>query len=681
MEPLCITTSSGRPLPYGVSVIDLKKGVFNFALVSFHAKNVTLCLFNRSKELVKEISLLDQVHKTGSVWHVELIGMMQPELFLYAFKIDPPISEKQGFLLDPYAKRIATDHDWGKGAKGYLPLGEIAPDRHFDWEGDLPLCHPLNDLIIYEMHIRAFTKHPSSCATHPGTFLGVIEKIPHLLSLGINAVELMPIQEFDETEYAKQKKQMQGNLYNFWGYSTVNYFAPMNRYATSSQSAQIECKQMVKALHQNGIEVILDIVFNHTAEGDESGPILSFKGIDNDIYYVRNDEKYLNFTGCGNTLNANQPIVQEFIIDVLRFWVSEMHVDGFRFDLAAIFSRDCQGIPTISAPIIDAITKDPILSKTKLIAEPWDAAGLYQVGSFAPHSSRWSEWNDQYRNSIRSFMRSTPNSHGAFARAISGSENIYPNQSPLKSLNFITAHDGFTLADLTSYHYKHNMNNGEDNLDGMNQNESDNCGVEGQTDDPEIMRLRARQIRNFHLALMLSQGIPMVLMGDEYGASKFGNNNTWCHDNELNWFAWDILEKKSYDNFARFFASLIQFRKKNPLLKKKRFLTAEDIDWHGILPLKVDWNRPNPFLAFTLKNQEKTNQEKTSDLYAAFNAERCDVYCKLPKPTEGTKWHLIVNTFQQSPHDFYEMKEAPCVEDEIFIVRSHSAILLGNRSF
>jgi len=661
------STNRGCPYPLGAS---LKGDGVNFALVSTIARAVTLCLAEReSNEIIAEIPLEPNVNQTGNVWHILVHGV--DDTLTYAYKIEQ--GQYSSFLLDPYAKSVASSNKWGRGNSSppYSPFGEIILNPSFDWENDAPPHLNLNDLILYEMHVRGFTQHVSSEVNNPGTFLGIIEKIPHLLDLGVNAIELLPIQEFDEEEYHRAHPHTQ-RLYNYWGYSTVNFFAPMNRFASSSAcgAAIKEFKTMVKSLHQHGIEVILDIVFNHTAEGNEKGPELSFKGIDPDVYYIKdNKKKHLNYSGCGNTVNANHPIVLEFIINVLRYWVVEMHVDGFRFDLASALTRGCHGNPLPNAPLIEVISKDPFLAKTKLIAEPWDAAGLYQVGDFSPQTKRWSEWNDKYRDGVRRFIKGTSWTNGDFAMRMCGSDDLYHARGPCASINFITAHDGFTLADLVSYNMKHNLKNGEHNRDGSNDNNSWNCGVEGSTVNNAVLNLRKRQMRNFHLALLLSQGIPMLLMGDEYGHTKNGNNNTWCQDNEINWFLWDHLSVNAA--FYRFYRLAIHFRKNHSLLRRTTFLSPQDITWHGKTPFKPEWNFPNTFVAFTLNDFAGNN-----DLYVAFNANDQEAVVQLPIPPNSKTWHWIVNTANPSPTDFYENDEGPRQEEEVYKLVPHSAIIL-----
>jgi len=423
---------------------------------------------------------------------------------------------------------------------------------------------------------------------------------------------------------------------------------------------------MVKELHKNGIEVILDVVYNHTAEGNEQGSYYSFKGIDNPIYYMMNsDGHYLNFSGCGNTFNCNHPVVSRLILDSLRYWVSEMHVDGFRFDLASILTRDPQGIPLADPPVVQMITNDPLLADVKLIAEAWDAAGLYQVGSF-PGGGRWAEWNGQYRDVVRRFIKGTDNQVGAFARALCGSDDLYGgNRQPYHSINFVTAHDGFTMRDLVSYQGKHNQSNGEENRDGSDHNESWNCGQEGETKNRKIHHLRERQIRNFFVCLLCSIGTPMILMGDEYGHTKWGNNNTWSQDNELNWFLWDELEKNQ--ELFSFVSKLIQFRLKQPLLRRADFLRNEDVHWHGTDPMQADWGAASRFLAYTLIDHEKEHH-----LYIAFNSYFEDLHTTLPSPPESKKWHRIVDTSLSHP-----IEEHPHTAPIKFTydIRSHSAVV------
>lgn len=638
--------SRGQPQPYGVS---FHKGKTNFALFSKNAKNVSLILFDKDKQSAEKITFDPVFNKTGDIWH---IAISHPPFPFYAYEID-------GLRIsDPFAKAITSDQEWANGL-AYDPLGVIAPHRDFDWGHDAPPRIPLSDLIIYEMHTRGFTYHPSSSVDNKGTFLGVVEKIPHLKDLGVNAIELMPVHEFNEQEYAGTNPLTNERLFNYWGYSTVNFFSAMNRYGSI-----IDFKKMVKALHVHGIEIYLDVVFNHSAEGNKKGPIYSLKGIDNSIYYMLDEENdYLNFSGCGNTINCNHPVVIEMILASLRYWVVEMHVDGFRFDLASVFNRDGNGAFLNPSPLVEAISHDPILAHVKLIAEPWDAGGLYRVGSFYPHEARWLEWNDKYRDTVRSFIKGNTHFRKAFATRICGSQDLYGSQSPLSSVNFVVSHDGFSLADLVSYNYKHNLANGENNQDGSGFNESWNCGVEGETIDPKILNLRKKQMKNLIFTLLVSQGVPMLFMGDEYGHTKRGNNNTWCQDNELNWFLWDRL--KINDGFYRFYKNMVNFRKSNPLLRQSRFLTDKDIHWHGTNLLDPNWEENSGFLALTLLENELPK------IYIAFNAQNKSSKASLP---EGI-WELVVDTSKESPHDFSDQDAREPVCEKITL-QPFSAVLL-----
>lgn len=665
-------TTEGSPLPLGV--YDHGVGV-NFALYSKHSESATLCIFTYGKnELIEEFRLDPSANKTGDIWHILLHGL--PRDVCYGWKVKQKgkaakiLKEQEILVLDPYAKAVSTPSQWG-GSSSYNPLGLLHFENHFDWEGDKHLKIPREELVIYEMHVRGFTNHPSSKVKHPGTFLGVIEKIPYLLELGVNAVELLPVQEFNECEYQRFNPLNGERLYNYWGYSTVNFFSPCNRFASGDGYclAEKEFKTMVKELHKHGIEVILDIVFNHTAEGNEKGPVLSFKGVDLAVYYHLDPKLHFqNYSGCGNSMNCNHPMMREFVLECLNFWAREMHVDGFRFDLAAIFSRGTHGEVLESAPLIEAISENPLLSDLKLIAEPWDSAGLYRLGMFYPEEDRWSEWNDKYRDTIKRFIKGDKGVNQEFASRVSGSQDIFYQRSPLASINYITSHDGLSLRDLVSYNQKHNTPNGENDLDGNPSTNSWNCGIEGETKDKAIKILRQRQMRNLHLALLISQGIPMLHMGDETAHTRDGNNNAWCQDNSLNWFDWDTLEK---NEFFRFTKELIHFRKRHPVFKKGTFLTAEDIDWHSKEPFKPKWQEDTQFLAFTLKDNIKSEH-----LYIAFNVSPHDAVTHLPPLDHGFRWYLIVNTAGKPPDDFFHEEEAPVLASVKLSLKAHSAVLL-----
>lgn len=652
-------------MPLGATV---QGSEVNFSLFCLEDEGLSLCLYDLEFNLVDEVTLDPIKNRTGNVWHIAIMDLSLPAYYAYKVRGNTQdiTSSPQTMILDPYSHGTSSGVKWGEAHKFYGLLQE----EPFDWEGDAPLNTPINELILYEMHVRAFTIHPSSKVSKPGTFLGIIEKIPHLLELGINAVELLPVHEFNESEVHFRNPFTHKLLSNFWGYSSLNFFSLTNRYASEQNKANLEFKKLVKELHKNGIEVILDVVFNHTGEGNEFGPVYSFKGLANNIYYYYNqNEGYANYTGCGNTLNCNNPIVSQMIIDSLRYWVLEMHVDGFRFDLASIFKRGSNGEPLANAPLIEAISQDPILAKTKLIAEPWDAAGLYDVGNFYTKSQRWSEWNGRYRDTIRRFIKGTPGVKADFATSLCGSQDIFHGRSPLCSLNFIVCHDGFTLADLVAYNHKHNSNNGEENRDGNSFNDSWNCGVEGETNNPKVSSLRNRQMKNFHVALMLSQGVPMLHMGDEYGHTKKGNNNTWCQDNELNWFLWDQLQAN--EDYYRFYRLMIQFRKENPLLRSLNFLTSQDIEWHGGHAGEPAWDIPDSLLAFTLKSHDGK-----SAIFAAFNAHEYQREIQLPPSPAGSVWYWVVDTSIPSSHDFNELPRSRPVTTNKILMMSHSALIL-----
>ncbi len=667
-------TSRGCAQPFGATFFS--HGV-NFALFSKHADHVSICIFPPGKSTpCCEIPLNPSIHKTGDVWHVFVHDL--PSDYCYGYRVAGPYNLQIGqcfdnrvILLDPYAKQIASPQQWGKErppSRSYPYPAGAAPIEPFNWEGDVLPRIPARDLIIYEMHVRGFTQDPSSDVQDRGTFLGIIEKIPHLKSLGINAVELMPIHEFNEMENLLKDPHTGEKLYNYWGYSTINFFFPMNRYGTGREHTLTEFKTLVKELHAHGIEVILDVVYNHTAEGNGHGQTISFKGLENSVYYMLGpDGTYCNFSGCGNTFNCNNPIVRDLIRDSLRYWVTETHVDGFRFDLASILTRGQDGTPLRNPPLIEALNQDPILANTKLIAEAWDAAGLYQVGSF-PAFGRWAEWNGRYRDDVRQFIKGTDGSCGNFATRISGSEDLYgEDRHPSHSINFITSHDGFSLADLVSYNEKHNRANGENNQDGDNNNISWNCGFEGPTDDQSILMLRERQRKNFHVALMISQGVPMILMGDEYGHTKLGNNNTWGHDSRLNWFQWDNLN--SNPSFYRFYSMMIQMRKAHPILTRSRFLGPKDVTWHGIEPHQIDWSAENRFISCTLPD---TLSNYT--LYIAFNAFHEELTVVLPEREKP--WHRHVYTFLPSPEDIVAENESVEITSPSFTFAPYSALIL-----
>ena len=521
----------------------------------------------------------------------------------------------------------------------------------YDWQGDTPFSIPLEDLIIYEMHVRSFTAHSSAGVHHPATFAGITEKIPYLKKLGINCVELMPVFEFDEFENTREVNGTR--LCQYWGYSTVGFFDPKAGYAAAAPFGleADELKHMIRTLHQNGIEVILDVVFNHTAEGNEQGPTISFRGIDNRTYYLLTpDGWYYNFSGCGNTMNCNNAVVRSMIRDCLRYWVASYHIDGFRFDLASILTRDDHGVPMIAPPLLESLARDPVLGKTKLIAEAWDAGGLYQVGSF-PSWKRWSEWNGRYRDCVRRFIKGDARTAPELLQRISGSPDLYGCEGPFASVNFITCHDGFTLYDLVSYNEKHNEANGEGNRDGCNENDSWNCGYEGPTDRQDILDLRLRQMKNMLTLLLTSRGVPMLLAGDEFANTQFGNNNAYCQDNEISWLDWNLLSKNR--ELFSFVQKLISFRKAHPVLRTRSFDSGyngtgyPELSFHSLTPWKHDFSAATLTVAFLwAEDHLKYGTKQDAFLYLAVNAHWEDHVFKLPIIPAGFTWNPEASSSQ-----------------------------------
>ncbi|KAK1257498.1 hypothetical protein QJS04_geneDACA023090 [Acorus gramineus] len=674
----------GWAYPLGVS--DVENGI-NFSIFSQHASSVTLCLSipdglqsEKSDDGMVEIMLDPLKNRTGDMAY--LCGEDLPRCgVLYGYRIDGPREWKKGhrfdsnnILLDPYAKLVESRRNFGdvtNKASKFLGTYDFSSPP-FDWGAGYKHPNlPENNLFIYEMNVRSFTVDESSGLDPSirGSYLGVIEKIPHLLELGVNAIELLPVFEFDEFEF-QRRPNPRDHMVNTWGYSTINFFSPMGRYASDGGgplAASYEFKQMVKALHAAGIEVILDVVFNHTNEADDQYPFTtSFRGIDNKVYYmVDGNGELLNFSGCGNTLNCNHPVVMELVLDSLRHWLNEYHVDGFRFDLASVLCRGVDGNPLSAPPIVKAIAKDAVLSRCKIIAEPWDCGGLYLVGRF-PNWDRWAEWNGKYRDDIRQFIKGDQGMKGSLATRLAGSADLYKvnKRKPYHSVNFVIAHDGFTLYDLVSYNFKHNDANGEGGNDGSNDNLSWNCGCEGETTDVNIIALRSRQMKNFHLALMISQGTPMMLMGDEYGHTRYGNNNSYGHDNAINYFQWGQLEAKRSGLF-RFFKEMAKFRQKHPILRHENFLDKKDVTWH-----EDRWdNHESNFLAFTLHDKNLGE-----DIYVAFNAHDYFVEATLPSAPVRKHWHRVVDTNLESPHDF--VPEGVKGIEKRYNVAPYSSILL-----
>ena len=686
-----LSIGAGFPLPYGATPI--ANGV-NFSVFSNHAERATLVLFRPGEpEPFTEIPFPPEF-RVGNAFTVQVYDV-DPAALEYGYRLDGPNDPEHGhrfdharILLDPYAKSISGRDEW----RGDSPLKQtLYPHRarivqsNFDWHGDTPLHTPLEDLIIYEMHVRSFTAHPSSGVRHPGTYAGMIEKIGYLKELGINCVELMPIFDFDEWEHWRENPDTGEMLVNYWGYSTVGFFAPKAGFAVAHDGGEVnELKNLVKALHENGIEVILDVVYNHTGEGNENGPTISFRGIDNQTYYMLTPEGYYyNFSGTGNTFNCNHPVVTQFILDSLRYWVTEYHVDGFRFDLASILARDTNGAPLGDPPLLKILAHDPILGRTKLIAEPWDAGGLYHVGEF-PSYGRWSEWNGKYRDCIRKFLKGDEGQVEEMIQRLMGSPDLYPDRGALASINFVTAHDGFTLADMVAYNDKHNEANLEDNQDGFNDNNSWNCGVEGDTDDPAINELRRRQMKNAFTLLMVSRGIPMFLMGDEVARSQKGNNNTYCQDTELNWL--DYGAREQHGDLYRFCQRMIEFRKAHPVLRDSYHPRFTDYNKVGVPDMawfsteKFETGKPDERLtiAFFLGGAyAKGGLAQDNDIYVLMNMHWEDQTFDLPKLPFARKWHLAVDTAAASPDDIAEPgQEKLITQKDKITLKSRSVIVL-----
>ncbi len=642
----------GHPLPYGASV---RRDGVNFAVFSPRASEMLLVLFlPGEREPVLELPLDRRYNRTGDVWHV-FVGGLDPGIE-YGFRADcePNPSprllrfDRRQVLLDPYGKAVAGLERWGEvsGAWGRLAsLRSRVVDEEFDWGHEQPLRIALADSVIYEVHVRGFTRHPSSGVQHPGTFSGIVEKIPYLKQLGITALELMPVTEFEECDNPRRNPLTGEPLRNFWGYQPVSFFSPKTSYARPNATGQVvrEFKAMVKALHEAGIEVILDIVFNHTGEGDQRGATFCWRGLDNPTYYLLEPQtgRYLNYSGCGNTMNCNHPVVRFQILAALRYWVTEMHVDGFRFDLASILGRGRDGEVLPNPPLIEAIAADPVMADVKLIAEAWDAAGLYQVGSF-PSWGRWAEWNGRFRDELRRFVKSDPDLTRLLAERLAGSPDLYrgSERAPWHSINFVTSHDGFTLADLVSYNEKHNWENGEGNQDGHDENLSWNCGPEGPSEDPEVNALRQRQQRNFLALLLVSQGVPMLLGGDELGRTQRGNNNAYCQDNETSWLDWSLVETNA--GLVRFVARLVRFRREHPSLRRRTFFEDEaepPLVWHGARLGKPDWDGPSRALGMHL-----TGADGDDPIYLFVNAHWLATDFELPRPRGVRSWRRFVDT-------------------------------------
>ncbi len=617
----------------------------NFTVHSFHATSCELLLFRRMEDEPYAIIPFPENYKIGKVYSMIVFGL-NIEDFEYAYRLDGPYDMKKGlmfnknnYLLDIYAKAVSGQRIWGVRNKDGVSYKARVVKEDFDWMDSNQLLIPMEDLIIYEMHVRGFTQHGSSRVEYPGTFLGLQEKIGYLKDLGVNAVELMPIFEFDET---KDYREVDGkNLLDYWGYNTVSFFAPNTSYTAKAEYNHegTELKELIMELHNNGIECFLDVVFNHTAEGNEMGSCFSFKGFDNNIYYMLTpDGHYYNFSGCGNTLNCNHPIVQQMILECLRYWTTVYHIDGFRFDLATILGRNEDGSPMNNPPLLKSLAFDPILGNVKLIAEAWDAGGLYQVGSF-PAWNRWSEWNGRYRDEMRDYLKGDYNLSGLAAKRITGSKDLYDPQyrGNNASVNFITCHDGFTLWDLYSYNWKHNEANGWNNTDGSDDNRSWNCGIEGETENEEVLALRKKLVKNAAAVLMMSRGTPMFLAGDEFCNTQYGNNNAYCQDNEISWLNWDLLEKNK--DVYEFFRYMIHLRKEHDVIRKDTGCCS--LGFPEIQVIEGDNNCKVLRIIYAGRSRNNTRDDVVCLAVNVFWEEQ-EFY--LPSLMYGMGWYVAVDT-------------------------------------
>lgn len=727
-------TKVGIPYPYGACLarIDGVDGV-NFCIFSRNATRIAINLYKNQNdaEAFSQIVFNPKENRTGDNWHIFVPGLTAGTLYLY--QIEGPFDLTRGhrfngkqLVFDPYAKALTcesvflnlprdykpvldkTDFELFKGFQvSKFPKCVVVDNNDFDWQGDKPLNRKMSEQIIYEVHLKGFTAGKNAGVQFPGTYIGFIEKIPYLKHLGITAVEFLPIFEFDENENGNINPRTGERLKNFWGYSTMQFFCPKASYASDKRpgGAVHEFKTLVRELHKAGIEVILDVVFNHTAEGNEHGVTLSFRGIENSVYYMlvgNHKEYYMNFSGCGNTLNCNHPVVRKFILDCLEYWVLEYHIDGFRFDLASVLSRNQEGQVLQMAPLTNAISEDPILRNTKIIAEPWDAGGAYQLGAFP--GERWCEWNDRYRDDIRRFWRGDEHVSTGAATRISGSSDLFASsgRKPWNSINYVCCHDGFTMNDLVSYNGKHNEENGEGNRDGSDSNWSYNNGYEGGTANPQIERTRNRQMRNYILTELISQGTPMILAGDEFRRGQQGNNNAYCQDNDISWVDWNNCNLNK--NLVSFTKRAIELRKRHPVFRREEFFSGKgdipDIQWYNKDCANPDWNKISKFLAFRLggkniplsqsniENQlnraNKSNLQENSvqkicdnDFFIAANADRTDCMVKLPTPPNGKKWYRIADTSIESEDSILSDENAEKLPgQERYVLPANSLVVL-----
>ena len=677
----------GRSSPLGATVVD---GGVNFSLFSRSATGIELLFFDRVDDARSErvIGLDPSTNRSYHYWHVFVPGVRVGQI--YGYRAVGPFDPANGMrfdpakvLLDPYGRGVVVPKKYSRSAAQVegdntaMAMKSVVVAAHtYNWEGDAPLKRPSTRTIIYEMHVRGFTRHPSSGVTEMkrGTFAGLIEKIPYLRQLGITAVELLPVFQFDPQDCPPGRV-------NYWGYAPVSFFAPHQAYSSRQDplGPVDEFRDMVKALHRAGIEVILDVVFNHTAEGNHQGPTLGFRGLDNSTYYILEPDRsrYANYSGTGNTLNANHPIVRRMILDSLRYWVEEMHVDGFRFDLASILARDASGQVMPHPPVLWDIESDPVLAGTKLIAEAWDAAGLYQVGTFIGDS--WKEWNGRFRDDARSFFRGEERSVARLADRLVGSPEIYGHEEreAEQSINFVTCHDGFTLNDLVSYNQKHNEENGEDNRDGMDDNRSWNCGIEGPTDDPVVEKLRNRQVKNFLTVTMLSLGVPMILMGDEVRQTQHGNNNAYCQDNETSWFDWTLVTKHA--DTLRFVTLLLARRLQRDVEHERRRISLNQLiqeankTWHGVKLNQPDWGASSHSVSFSAELRKERLL-----FHLILNAfwEPLEFELPLMEKGNGNAWRRWIDTGLDSPDDIAEWQAAPVVPGDTYRAQPRSVVVV-----